>query len=39
MLYSNRDKLGKWYRNLPNVFSIADEDDDHDIGKADMQLG
>ena len=35
---SHHDKLGKWYRNVPNVFSIADEDDAHDIGKADMQL-
>ena len=36
---SNLDKLGKRYRNVPNVFSIADKDDGHDIGRADMQLG
>ena len=35
---SHHDKLGKWYRNVPNVFSIVDEDDAYDIGKADMQL-
>lgn len=35
---SSQDKLGKRYRNVPNVFSIADEDDDHEIGEADVQM-
>ena len=35
---SSQDKLGKRYRNVPNVFSITDEDDDHEMGEADVQV-